>query len=267
MHDAAGHVAILAGAGLAAYAMSLALGLERSSRTASPEEAVVVTLPHRASEPGRKATPAPPTQPLPIAAPSGSDPASLARQLQGELRRVGCYDGDISGAWTTSTRLAMLAFTERVNAKLPIDKPDPILLALVQSHPERVCELADRKPPLQAPGADLPAAAAPTPKLISPPTEVVRRAELPKPDARPPAPRLEPSPPADPPRALETPPRADSAEQPQRTAREPAPVPSVGVYERRVRRLARSAQAQQIAYARSLFRNLKRAVQTSLPLP
>jgi hypothetical protein len=246
--------------------MSLALGLERSSKTASPEEAVVVTLPHRASEPARKATPAQPTQPLPVAAPPGNDHASLARQLQSELKRVGCYDGEISGAWTTSTRLAMLAFTERVNAKLPIDKPDPILLALVQSHPERVCEQADRKPP-QAPGAASPAVAAPAPKLISPPTEVVRRAELPRPDARPPAPRPEPSAAADPPRALEAPPRADPAEQPQRTAREPAPVPSVGVYERRVRRLARSAQAQQIAYARSLFRNLKRAVQTTLPLP
>jgi hypothetical protein len=33
----------------------------------------------------------------------------------------------------------MRAFTHRVNAKLPTGKPDAILLALVQAHPERVC--------------------------------------------------------------------------------------------------------------------------------
>jgi len=41
---------------------------------------------------------------------------ALARELQRELARVGCYDGKINGAWTTSTRQAMKAFIERVNA-------------------------------------------------------------------------------------------------------------------------------------------------------
>ena len=65
------------------------------------------------------------------------DPASLARQLQSELRRVGCYDGELSGVWTPRTRVAMKAFTDRVNASLPVDKPDQILLALVQRPPRR----------------------------------------------------------------------------------------------------------------------------------
>ncbi len=67
------------------------------------------------------------------------DLAGLARELQRELKRVGCYNGEISGVWTTSSRLAMKTFVERVNAALPIDKPDPVLLSLVQGYRERAC--------------------------------------------------------------------------------------------------------------------------------
>lgn len=59
--------------------------------------------------------------------------------LQRELARVGCYDGEINGAWTTATRQAMKAFMDRVNATLPINQPDPVLLALVRNHDGRVC--------------------------------------------------------------------------------------------------------------------------------
>ena len=65
--------------------------------------------------------------------------ASLARALQRELQRVGCYDGDINGNWSTSTRMAMKAFTDRVNASLPTDAPDYILLSLVQRHEGKAC--------------------------------------------------------------------------------------------------------------------------------
>jgi hypothetical protein len=67
------------------------------------------------------------------------DRASLARALQRELQRVGCYDGEVNGTWTTSTRMAMKSFTDRVNASLPIDQPDYILLSLVQRHAGRAC--------------------------------------------------------------------------------------------------------------------------------
>jgi hypothetical protein len=62
-----------------------------------------------------------------IAAPS--DRPYLVRELQRELKQVGCYLRDINGIWTTSTRDAMKAFIERVNARLPVDEPDAILLA------------------------------------------------------------------------------------------------------------------------------------------
>lgn len=65
--------------------------------------------------------------------------AKLARDLQQELKRVGCYGGHITGAWTPSTKRAMWAFMDRINASLPLDEPDYILLALVQGHSGMAC--------------------------------------------------------------------------------------------------------------------------------
>ena len=73
------------------------------------------------------------------AIPHPGDRASLARELQRELARVGCYYGEINGAWTTSTRQAMKAFIERVNAALPTNHPDAILLTLVRGHSGKAC--------------------------------------------------------------------------------------------------------------------------------
>lgn len=91
---------------------------------------VVVTLPYRA-------------EPLPAAHHKlGSlprDKAALARELQLELRRVGCYSGEPNAVWTPAARRAMKAFTDRVNASLPVGEPDEILLALVQAHQGEAC--------------------------------------------------------------------------------------------------------------------------------
>jgi peptidoglycan hydrolase-like protein with peptidoglycan-binding domain len=67
------------------------------------------------------------------------DRGSLAQELQRELARVGCYDGEIHGVWTTSTRQAMKVFLERVNATLPINQPDGVLLALVRGQRVKTC--------------------------------------------------------------------------------------------------------------------------------
>lgn len=96
------------------------------------KSAVVAILPRAAEKPAAFALKAPPTS-IP------GDTVSLTRELQRELRRVGCYEGQINGSWTPASRRAMKAFTDRVNASLPMDRPDYILLRLVQSSPERVC--------------------------------------------------------------------------------------------------------------------------------
>ena len=67
------------------------------------------------------------------------EPLRLVRDLQGELKRVGCYSLDIDGEWTPATRQAMKDFTERVKAVLPVERPDPAHLLLLQSHAEPVC--------------------------------------------------------------------------------------------------------------------------------
>jgi len=68
-----------------------------------------------------------------------TDRASLTSTLQGELKRVGCYDGYINGDWSTLTRNAMKAFTDYVNARLPVDKPDIVLLSLIQGYEGKAC--------------------------------------------------------------------------------------------------------------------------------
>ena len=55
------------------------------------------------------------------------DRRELTRALQRELKRVHCYDGPIDGEWLLQSKRATKAFLDRVNASLPIDKPDQIL--------------------------------------------------------------------------------------------------------------------------------------------
>ena len=64
---------------------------------------------------------------------------NLVRDLQLELKRVGCYEGEPNGQWGAASKKAMASFTERVNASLPFEQPDLILLTLVQGHKGRAC--------------------------------------------------------------------------------------------------------------------------------
>ena len=73
------------------------------------------------------------------ASPKPYEPLGLVRDLQRELKRVGCYPHEVDGAWTSGTRRAMKDFTDRVNAALQVERPDPAQLVLLQRHPEIVC--------------------------------------------------------------------------------------------------------------------------------
>ena len=104
-------------------------GLRRRPRQTDPvaqEQAVVRPDSFRSS------------MPVPTTAPP-QDATSLARSLQRELKRAGCYHGEINGIWSTSTRQAMKAYTDRANAKLPVTQPDPVLLALIQGDQHLGC--------------------------------------------------------------------------------------------------------------------------------
>ena len=121
--------------GLRAYLRRPTMPVEPTEDRAAPE---VVTIAKRNTAHSIKT----PTSAARSATPVPSDPTSLVRELQRELRRVGCYDGTLNESWTLATRSAMKTFTNRINANLPIDKPDQVLLALVQGYHDRVCGVA-----------------------------------------------------------------------------------------------------------------------------
>ncbi len=83
------------------------------------------------------ATPVPPPAAVPA---QGADiQRRLAREIQAELKRVGCYTGRLDGTWGDRSRSAMTTFMARVNAQLPTTEPDVFLLSLIKGQKESVC--------------------------------------------------------------------------------------------------------------------------------
>lgn len=157
MSKAAGFALILSGLTVAAYMLPESNTAEpeiAGSRTdiakSAPSQIIIAPEPKPAFRPVRTAEAAASLPVVVTVAPRPSegpmpqrviprDRDALARELQKELRRVGCYDGELNGAWTPATRRAMKAFVDRANASLPVDEPDPILYAMVQSQAEPMC--------------------------------------------------------------------------------------------------------------------------------
>jgi hypothetical protein len=63
----------------------------------------------------------------------------LARRLQVELRRVGCLKAGADGVWGRASQRAMQRFADRIDAALPTDRPDAVLLMLVEKYEDRAC--------------------------------------------------------------------------------------------------------------------------------
>lgn len=64
---------------------------------------------------------------------------TLVRNLQRELRRVGCYQGGVDGSWNQETRRSMATFTGLVVGAIPVDEPHYVMLALLQTHDTDAC--------------------------------------------------------------------------------------------------------------------------------
>ncbi len=62
--------------------------------------------------------------------------------MQAELKRVGCYVGEVDGEWGPASRRALRAFIEQVNSGLSGDEPDLIQLTLVRGYPGSACRSA-----------------------------------------------------------------------------------------------------------------------------
>ena len=115
-------------------------------------------------------------------------PEELARALQGELRRVGCYDGAIDGSWGPASKRGMAAFTDRVNATLPGTGPDYILLKLVQGQRGQVCGKGCGAGELQADNGRCVAAASAARKAGSSPVAKTRTTDPAQPSRAAPVP-------------------------------------------------------------------------------
>lgn len=77
----------------------------------------------------------------PILNPTADIQRQLAREIQAELKRVGCYTGRIDGSWGSRSRSAMTTFMAEVNAQLPTTEPDVFLLSLIKGQKATVCGL------------------------------------------------------------------------------------------------------------------------------
>lgn len=64
---------------------------------------------------------------------------SLTQDIQRELKRVGCYWGQIDGVWGGGSKRAMVMFMDRVNATLPPQEPDVFMLSLLRGQDAQVC--------------------------------------------------------------------------------------------------------------------------------
>ncbi len=107
-------------------------GAARTGTAPWERRAVVASSAHQPDAAGRTV----------IAAEQPEEPMSvyeLARALQTELQRVGCYHGEIDGDWGPMSKRAMSGFTDRVNASLPVETPDAILLTMVRGYEGEAC--------------------------------------------------------------------------------------------------------------------------------
>jgi hypothetical protein len=63
----------------------------------------------------------------------------LVVEIQRKLKKRGCYWGRIDGSWGAGSKYAMQAFIDRINATLPIEQPDYVLLTLLQANGDKTC--------------------------------------------------------------------------------------------------------------------------------
>lgn len=64
--------------------------------------------------------------------------AALARDIQAELARLGCYAGPVDGAWSPETQRAAGLFVTEANARIPVSEPDFALFSLAKTATENV---------------------------------------------------------------------------------------------------------------------------------
>ncbi|MBU2581680.1 MAG: peptidoglycan-binding protein [Alphaproteobacteria bacterium] len=98
-------------------------------------------------------TPIPASQPLTVralittgslpqthVATAGRSPVDLVSRIQGELKRLGCFDGRITGRWQSRTKQALARFLARANAQLPVETPDMAHVFILRNYVGGSCQ-------------------------------------------------------------------------------------------------------------------------------
>ena len=78
---------------------------------------------------------------LPVPERSQPDAADLARNLQRELKRVGCDPGEADGKWGAKAKAAMKSFSARTRLALSTDEPTEAAHEALRAQQSRVCPL------------------------------------------------------------------------------------------------------------------------------
>jgi hypothetical protein len=72
---------------------------------------------------------------------TGSTPVDIARKLQAELRRVGCFNFDANGDWNADSRRALELFNKHAGATLDPKVASLDAFDMVRSKASRICPL------------------------------------------------------------------------------------------------------------------------------
>ena len=105
-------------------------------------------------------------------------PEELARKLQAELKRVGCYAGDVDGNWGSGSRNGLEAFFRMTGFALKETGPNTDALKAVVSQRSRVCPLQCASDEVESGGRCV-AASRPAPTATSAPATTKQTAPAP----------------------------------------------------------------------------------------
>jgi hypothetical protein len=86
-------------------------------------------------------TAVPGSDPAASTPPAGPNDSEIARMLQTELKRVGCYQDVVNGEWSGSSRRAVDAFNQKAGTKLETSKASLEAVGAVRDTTDRVCPL------------------------------------------------------------------------------------------------------------------------------
>ena len=75
------------------------------------------------------------------AAAATANPVDVARALQSELKRVGCFAGAVDGDWNTASRRSLDLFNKYAPAKLDTKLASSDALDTLHAKTARVCPL------------------------------------------------------------------------------------------------------------------------------